>query len=94
MHRRIGELAIDPMNIGGYDNVLVEIDDSENPAILKVSFFKEGHYQDEVTVALTVDDSGIYTDAEMWKRRCLELAADLDYAERALAKKNAKRPPV
>lgn len=81
MYRRIGELTIDPDKASGCDSVLVDFDDSQVPMQLRVSFFKDNHYQDEAIVGLAVGEDCVVTDADAWKCRCLDLAAQLDKKE-------------
>lgn len=81
MYRRIGELTIDPDKAFGCDSILVDFDDSHVPMQLRVSFFKDNHFQDEASVDLTVEEDCVITDADTWKRRCLDLAAQLDTKE-------------
>lgn len=81
MYRRIGELTIDPNKAAGCDSIIVDCDDSQTPMKLRASFFKDNHYQDEAVVGLAVGDDCVVTDADAWKYRCLELAAQLDAKE-------------
>lgn len=78
MYRQIGELTIDPNKSAGCDSILVDYDDSQEPMRLRVSFFKNNHYHDEAVVGLVVEEDCVVTDADAWKYRCLELAAQLD----------------
>ena len=48
---------------------------------LRVSFFKDNHYQDEAAIGLAVGEDCVVTDAGAWKCRCLDLAAQLDKKE-------------
>ena len=82
MFRRIGELTIDPSKASGCDNVVVELDDSNEPVRLRASFFKGNHFCDEVIVNLQVENNTIMTDTDMWKLKCLDLAAQLDITKR------------
>lgn len=81
MYRRIGELTIDQNKAAGCDSIIVDYDDSQEPMQLRVSFFKDNHYQDEAVVGLAVGDDCVVTDADAWKCRCLDLAAQLDAKE-------------
>lgn len=82
MYRRIGELSIDPNKASGCDGIVVDCSDSQEPIYLRVSFFKDGHYQDEAIASFTIEENCVMTDADAWKRRCLDLAAQLDVKER------------
>lgn len=81
MYRRIGELNIDPNKAAGCDSIVVDYDDTQEPMKLRVSFFKENHYQDEAVVGLAVGEDCVVTDADAWKCRALDLAAQLDVKE-------------
>lgn len=81
MYRRVGELTIDPSNAAGCDSILVDYDDSQEPMQLRVSFFKDNHYQDEAVVGLVAGEDCVVTDADAWKYRALDLAAQLDAKE-------------
>lgn len=81
MYRRVGGLTIDPNKAYGCDSILVDYDDSQVPMQLRVSFFKDNRYQDEAVVGLEVGEDCVVTDADAWKHRCLDLAAQLDTKE-------------
>lgn len=78
MYKQIGGLNLDPKKTFGYDKILVDFDDSQEPMRLKTTFFKGDNYQEETIVTFTATEEGIYTDADNWKNRCLDLAAQLD----------------
>lgn len=82
MYRRIGELSIDSEKAFGCDSIVVDIDDSMSPLCLRISLFKDEHFQDETFVELSENEhKDICTDADYWKKRCLELAAQLTEME-------------
>lgn len=82
MYRRIGELSIDSGKAFGCDSIVVDIDDSMSPLCLRISLFKGEHFQDETFVELSENEhKDICTDADYWKKRCLELAAQLTEME-------------
>lgn len=55
-YRRIGELSVDPEKVFGCDSILAEIDDSTNPLCLRISFFRNEHFNDEVIVYISESD--------------------------------------
>ena len=81
MYRLIGELTIDPDKAAGCDSIIAECDDAQEPIRLRVCFFKDGHYQDGAVVSFTVGEDCVMTDADAWKYRALDLAAQLDVKE-------------
>lgn len=74
MYKRIGNIIINSERLN-CDEIQADFDEEVNCA--RLSFFKNGHFQDEIVLNITSDEHGIYSDVDKWKMRALDLAADL-----------------
>lgn len=84
MYKQIVEFTVDPSKAAetaGHYSVIVDCDDSQAPIRLRVSLFKDNHYLDEAVIGLALGEDCVVTDADAWKYRCLDLAAQLDAKE-------------
>lgn len=75
MWNQIGEATVPKEVFGFGDCVLADIDAEKK--VVRVSVFNDGHFKDELFMKIEEDDElgGLCTDADKWKKKCLELAA-------------------